>query len=391
MATRRCASWTRALPDLIVLDLLLPNISGITVQQEIAAQAVTRDIPIVIVTGSALEVDESPRGLRVAQACPAGRTGRGGQAVHAKRQRARVALRVALPERATSFSPSPLAQSPFLARFTRKMSCIAVVRGGPMRRSLCAAVCGFAGAVAGRRRRGSGADCVCGTGHGGGSVAFPARFSMTMRSGIWTCLRPPPSRRQVSIARQESRHSSADSTPTITISLESAPPLARHRASRLPPMPTAAPFTECDSHSRRRTCSISSAPSPAAENRRSERLPTSSATGPRICAPRRSRRAPFRCLRTTRYDTRMLREHGWLAAGLYDFSVGALAVGNTDGGFALGSSQYNFRFDLSAAAPAPVPEPASLLLLGTGLVGLVERVRRWRSTSSSRSARRPAW
>ena len=49
----------QTLPDLVVLDLLLPNISGTTVQQEIAAQALTRDIPIVIVTGSALEVDES--------------------------------------------------------------------------------------------------------------------------------------------------------------------------------------------------------------------------------------------------------------------------------------------------------------------------------------------
>ena len=49
----------QTLPDLVVLDLLLPNISGTAVQQEIAAQALTRDIPIVIVTGSALEVDET--------------------------------------------------------------------------------------------------------------------------------------------------------------------------------------------------------------------------------------------------------------------------------------------------------------------------------------------
>ena len=46
-------------PDLVVLDLLLPTISGMTVQQEIAAQVVTRDIPIVVVTGSALKVDET--------------------------------------------------------------------------------------------------------------------------------------------------------------------------------------------------------------------------------------------------------------------------------------------------------------------------------------------
>lgn len=46
-------------PDLVVLDLLLPTISGMTVQQEIAAQVVTRDIPIVVVTGSTLPVDET--------------------------------------------------------------------------------------------------------------------------------------------------------------------------------------------------------------------------------------------------------------------------------------------------------------------------------------------
>ena len=39
-------------PDLVVLDLILPTISGHIVQQEIAAEPHTRDIPIVIVTGS---------------------------------------------------------------------------------------------------------------------------------------------------------------------------------------------------------------------------------------------------------------------------------------------------------------------------------------------------
>jgi two-component system phosphate regulon response regulator PhoB len=44
-------------PDLVVLDLMLPTISGIAVQQEIAAQAYTRHIPIIIVTGSAMNLD----------------------------------------------------------------------------------------------------------------------------------------------------------------------------------------------------------------------------------------------------------------------------------------------------------------------------------------------
>jgi two-component system response regulator MprA len=39
-------------PDLVVLDLGLPALGGLSVQQEIAAQAMTMVIPIVIVTGS---------------------------------------------------------------------------------------------------------------------------------------------------------------------------------------------------------------------------------------------------------------------------------------------------------------------------------------------------
>lgn len=45
-------------PDLVILDLLLPRISGLVVQQEIAAHALTRQIPIVIITGSAIAVDD---------------------------------------------------------------------------------------------------------------------------------------------------------------------------------------------------------------------------------------------------------------------------------------------------------------------------------------------
>ena len=43
-------------PDLIVLDLVLRSLDGISVQQELAAQSFTRHIPIVIVTGSDAEV-----------------------------------------------------------------------------------------------------------------------------------------------------------------------------------------------------------------------------------------------------------------------------------------------------------------------------------------------
>ena len=40
-------------PDLIILDLGLPLMSGLDVQREIAAHATTRNIIVVIVTGSA--------------------------------------------------------------------------------------------------------------------------------------------------------------------------------------------------------------------------------------------------------------------------------------------------------------------------------------------------
>ena len=43
-------------PDLVVLDLMLHALDGLSVQQELAARAFTSNIPVVIVTGSALEV-----------------------------------------------------------------------------------------------------------------------------------------------------------------------------------------------------------------------------------------------------------------------------------------------------------------------------------------------
>ena len=44
-------------PDLVILDLGLPTVSGLIVQQEIAAHAHTRHIPVVIVTGSSERLD----------------------------------------------------------------------------------------------------------------------------------------------------------------------------------------------------------------------------------------------------------------------------------------------------------------------------------------------
>lgn len=39
-------------PDLVVLDLGLPFVSGYAVRAELAAQSHTRDIPVVVVTGN---------------------------------------------------------------------------------------------------------------------------------------------------------------------------------------------------------------------------------------------------------------------------------------------------------------------------------------------------
>jgi CheY-like chemotaxis protein len=51
-------------PDLVVLDLFLPIMSGVVVQQEIAAHAHTRDIPIVVVTGADVDLPGVPCVLR---------------------------------------------------------------------------------------------------------------------------------------------------------------------------------------------------------------------------------------------------------------------------------------------------------------------------------------
>ncbi len=43
--------------DVAVLDLMLPTLSGLAVQQEIAANAHTRNIRVIIVTGSTINLD----------------------------------------------------------------------------------------------------------------------------------------------------------------------------------------------------------------------------------------------------------------------------------------------------------------------------------------------
>jgi DNA-binding response OmpR family regulator len=44
-------------PDLVILDIGLPGFSGLVVHEEIASHASTRNIPIVVVTGSTVSLD----------------------------------------------------------------------------------------------------------------------------------------------------------------------------------------------------------------------------------------------------------------------------------------------------------------------------------------------
>lgn len=52
------SSVDRRLPDIVVLDLMLPSLNGYAVLEELAAQATTREIPVVVVTGSAAPLDD---------------------------------------------------------------------------------------------------------------------------------------------------------------------------------------------------------------------------------------------------------------------------------------------------------------------------------------------
>lgn len=45
----------QVLPDLVVLDLVLPGMSGLVVHQELTAQALTRQLPVVVITGAAID------------------------------------------------------------------------------------------------------------------------------------------------------------------------------------------------------------------------------------------------------------------------------------------------------------------------------------------------
>src|SRR6185312_8267444 len=51
------AAITERLPDLVLLDLMLPDVSGIEICRRLKGEAATRDLPIVMVTAKGEEVD----------------------------------------------------------------------------------------------------------------------------------------------------------------------------------------------------------------------------------------------------------------------------------------------------------------------------------------------
>jgi DNA-binding response OmpR family regulator len=54
------------LPDLVLLDLMMPDIGGWEVYQQLKADEKTKNIPVIIVTAKALSVDKV-LGLRIAK------------------------------------------------------------------------------------------------------------------------------------------------------------------------------------------------------------------------------------------------------------------------------------------------------------------------------------
>lgn len=60
------AKIRETLPDLVLLDLMMPEIGGWEVYQQIKADPKTKNIPVIIVTAKALSVDKV-LGLRIAK------------------------------------------------------------------------------------------------------------------------------------------------------------------------------------------------------------------------------------------------------------------------------------------------------------------------------------
>ena len=56
----------KELPDLVLLDLMMPDIDGWDVYHQIKSEELTRDIPVIVITAKAQDIDKI-LGLRVAK------------------------------------------------------------------------------------------------------------------------------------------------------------------------------------------------------------------------------------------------------------------------------------------------------------------------------------
>ncbi|OGN90311.1 MAG: two-component system response regulator [Chloroflexi bacterium RBG_13_48_10] len=56
----------KELPDLVLLDLMMPDMDGWDVYHQIKSEALTRDIPVIVITAKAQDIDKI-LGLRVAK------------------------------------------------------------------------------------------------------------------------------------------------------------------------------------------------------------------------------------------------------------------------------------------------------------------------------------
>ena len=56
----------KELPDLILLDLMMPDMDGWDVYHQIKSEELTRDIPVIVITAKALNIDKV-LGLRLAK------------------------------------------------------------------------------------------------------------------------------------------------------------------------------------------------------------------------------------------------------------------------------------------------------------------------------------
>jgi DNA-binding response OmpR family regulator len=56
----------REIPDLILLDLMMPDMDGWDVYHQIKSDAATRDIPVIVITAKAQNIDKV-LGLRIAK------------------------------------------------------------------------------------------------------------------------------------------------------------------------------------------------------------------------------------------------------------------------------------------------------------------------------------